>query len=126
MHHLEGGAQDDTAEVRLLDPETASEAVHPAGEAATVGDNSTLILLVGDDFSKLNLDVFGVCGLSTKPAQGRGSLVESTTLDEVTWGVWQEEKATTQDETPGELDTDGDTVGATVSAILGGVGNARG
>lgn len=126
LHHLQRGSQDGTAQVGLLDPETASEAVNPGRPGTAVGDEGTLILLVGNDLRKLNLDILRVFGLSTESAESIGSIVESSALDKVTGRVWQEQQAATEDNTPGKLDTDGNTVGASIIAALGGVGNARG
>lgn len=126
MHHLEGSTQDSAAQVGLLDPEATSEAVNPGGDYTGVRDESALVLLVGDDLGELDLDVLGILGLSTEPAEGIGGIVESSALDEVTGGVREEDQTTAEDKTPGELDADGDTVGAGIVAVLSSVGNAGG
>lgn len=124
LHHLERCSQDGTAQVGLLDPEATGEAVNPAGDDAGLGNDGALVLLVGDNLSQLDLDVGRVLGLSTKSAESVGCAVETANLDEVTWGIWQEHQATSEDDTPEELDGDGDTVGSSIWAALGGVGHA--
>lgn len=119
LHHLERGTQDRAAQVGLATPEAALEAVGPRSEPGGVGDKLALILLVGDDLSKLNLDELGVTGLTTEAGERVGSLVQTTALDEVTGGVGQEEQASGEEDTEDELDTDGDTVRAGVIVVLG-------
>ena len=88
LHHLQRRSQNGTAQVGLLDPETTGEAVDPAGNNAGIRDKGTFVLLVGDNFSQLNLDIFGVPGLSTKSAEGSGCIVKSSSLDKITGRVW--------------------------------------
>ncbi len=77
-----------------------------------------LILLIGDNLGKLVLDVLGVPGLATKPLKRGGSVKDATALDKVTGRIRQEGQPTTENQGPGELDADGDAVGARVGAVL--------
>lgn len=126
LHHLQRGSEDGSSQVRLAAPERALEAVGPSAEPGGGGDQGTLVLLVGDDLSKLVLDIVGVLGLASDTGQGVDGLLNFTLLDKVTGRVGEEEQTTTEDQSPGELDGDGDTVGASVVVVLGAVDNARG
>ena len=123
LHHLEWSSQDGTAQVRLLDPETTSKAVDPARDETRVRDERALILFVGNDFGQLDLDIFRIFGLPTKSAERIRSIVKSSTLNEVTRRVWQEEQATSKDKTPRELYANRDTVRASVGTVLSRVDN---
>ena len=84
LHHLQGSAKDSSAQVAAALPKTALEAVGPAAEIAALGNDLQLILVIGDDLSKLLLDELGILGLPTDSRQGHGSLLNIATLDEVT------------------------------------------
>lgn len=110
LHHLHGGTEDGSAKVRLGVPERTLEAVGPRAEPSGGGDHLTLVLLVGDDLGNLRLDVLGVLGLTTDARKSINSLFDLTALDEVSGRVGEEEETTSKDDSPGELDTDGDLV----------------
>jgi len=59
--------------------------------------------------------------LSTELGERDGGIFESTLLDEVSRGVWEEEETDTENESPGKLNGDGDSVGTSVLALFGGV-----
>lgn len=126
LHHLERGTEDGSSKVGLGGPETALEAVGPAAEPGGVGDQSTLVLLVGNNLSNLSLDELGVLGLAADARQGVNGSRDITLLDVVSWGVGEEEETTTEDDSPGELETDGDAVGVGAVEALGAVDDARG
>mgnify|MGYP006953142671 CR=1 FL=1 len=119
LHHLERGTENGLAQVAALLPERALEAVGPTRNPASGRDHGTLVLLVGDDLGKLSLDVVRVAGLATESGQCVAGSLDVTTLDEVTRRVGEEEETTTENQTEDELDTDGDTVRASVVDILG-------
>jgi hypothetical protein len=48
--------------------------------------------MIGNDLGKLLLNKLRISRLSTNPGQGDCSLLDVATLDEVTRGVWKEEK----------------------------------
>ena len=56
--------------------------------------------------------------LTTQTGKSVAGTLNAATLDEVTWGVWQEEETTTENETPGKLNADRDAVRAGVGAVL--------
>lgn len=124
LHHLQRGTQDCAADVgRLLEKGTL-EAVCPAVEETSAGNDTALVLLVGDDLSKLVLDVLGLGWLTTESLKRSASIFESTLLDVVTWGVGKEEETTGEDDSPGELDTNGNAVRFGTALVLAGVDNA--
>lgn len=126
LHHLHGGTEDGSAEVGLAVPEAALEAVGPRTEPGGGRNHLALVLLVGDDLSNLRLDVLGVLGLTTDTGEGVDSLLDLTTLDVVSRRVREEEKTTTEDDSPGELDTDGDLVRLHGVEVLGSVDDTGG
>lgn len=105
-------------------PQRTSEAVHPGRDESAGWDDATLILLVGNDFSKLVLDVLGLGGLTTKSAESGACFLKLSTLDKVTWRVWEEQQATTEDCGPCKLNTDGNAVSTAVLAVLSCVDDA--
>ena len=125
LHHLKGSTQDGTTQVRLLVPERACEAVGPARNPASRWDHLTLVLFVGNNFSKFDLDVFGIRGLSTESGESVGGSGEFSSLDEVAWGVGKEHQTDTKDESPSELDSNWNTVLTSVATILCGIDDAR-
>lgn len=126
LHHLQGSAQDSLTEVGVGLEEAATEAVQPATEPGGGGHESTLILLVGDNFGELDLNVLRVLGLATDAGEGMGGLGDVALLDEVTRRIGKEEQATAEDEGPGELDGDGNAIGTGVVPVLGAVDDDRG
>lgn len=82
--------------------------------------------MVGNDFRKLILNVFGVGRLATNAAKGMGSLVELALLDPVTGRLGKQSKTGSKDDSPEELNSDWDTVRASIAALLCSVDNAVG
>ncbi len=82
--------------------------------------------MVGDDFSKLILNVFRIDGLTTDTAEGVGGLVELALLDPETRRLGEESKTSGKDDSPQELNSDGDTVRTSITAVLGGIHDAVG
>lgn len=141
LHHLERSSQDCAADVGRAIPERAGEAVKPRAPVAGVGDDGALIFGIGDDFSQFGLDVFRVGGLATETGEDSTSLnskldiekkrteeipylFDVSVLDVETRGIRQEEHADTEDQTPGKLNSDGNSVRASVGTVFGGVGDA--
>jgi hypothetical protein len=119
LHHLEGSSEDRAAQVGLGLPQRPLEAVGPAGEPTGAGDQVALILLVGNDLGKFDLDVLRLARLATKATESIGGSLDVASLDKVTGRVGQEEKTNTEDQAPGELDGDGNAIGTGVIAVLG-------
>lgn len=126
LHHLERSTKDGLAEVGVGLEERTLEAVGPRSEPGGGGDELALVLLVGDDLGKFNLDVLRVLGLTTKTGEGIRRLGELALLDEITRRVGEEEKAAAEDDGPDELDSDRDAVVGGAGVILGGINHARG
>ena len=59
LHHLEGGAENGSAEVGRRTPESAFEAVQPGSKVAMLRDNCNFVLVIGDDLCKFLLNKFG-------------------------------------------------------------------
>ena len=125
LHHLEGGTEDSAAEVRVGVEEAAAEAVEPGLEVAGLGDQGLLVLEVGIDLIELLLDEFRVLGLVTDAGEGGTSLVLLALADEVTRRLGEQEQTSSEDQSPEQLETDGNTVGAGIGAVLGSVVDAR-
>ena len=124
MHHLQRSTQNGTTEVAVGVPEASTEAVEPAAEVAALGNGLHLILVVGDNLRQFGADELRIAGLVTDTAKSLGGTGQIALLDEVTRRLGQEKETGTKDESPGDLDTDGDAVGAGVGAVLGGVVDA--
>jgi len=126
LHHLKRGTENRATDVGFLNPETALKAVCPAGDESTLRNQGTLILLVGNDFSKFHLNILGIDGLATKSGEGLGCLLEPASLDEVARRVWEEHQANAENESPKELDGNWDAVSSSVGTVLGGINNNGG
>lgn len=125
LHHLKRGTEDSLAEVGVGLPERTLEAVGPRAEPGGGGDELTLVLLVGDNLSKLDLDVLGVGVLATKTGQRVGGSSEVTLLDEVAGRVGETHETTGEDDSPDKLDGDGNTVSTSILPVLSSVDDAR-
>ena len=121
LHHLEGGTEDGAAKIGLGMAETTSEARSPSGEPTALGDVLGLVLGVGDNFSDFPVDVIGIGGLATKAGKNDTSLFNTALLDVPTGRVGKKEETSCEDDTPSELDTDGNTVLARVFTVLDGI-----
>lgn len=124
LHHLHRSTEDSSAEVRLAIPEAALEAVGPAADERSRGDDLALVLLVGDDLGDLRLDILGVLGLTSDPGKGLDGVFDAATLDKVSGRVGEEEQTTSEDDGPRELEADGDLVGLHAVEVLGSVDDA--
>lgn len=91
-------------------------------EALEVGSSSErhLILVVGGDLSKLGGESGVVLGKAAEEVERLSGLFLLVLLDQETRGFGEEEHSNAENERPGELDGERDTVRATVAAVLGG------
>ena len=126
LHHLKRGTEDSSAKVRLAIPEAALEALSPAADPRGGGNDLALILLVGDNLSQLSLDILGVLGLTTNTGEGVNGVFDAAPLDKVSGRVGEEQETTTEDDSPGELNGDGNAVGLGAVEVLGSVDDAGG
>lgn len=76
LHSLESNTEKSAAQVGGAVGDGATEAVGPASHVARLWDNLELVLVVGNDLSKLILDVLGVNWLATDGGESLGGLVE--------------------------------------------------
>lgn len=83
-----------------------------------------LELEIGDDLSKLVLDVSRVTGLVADTGESDGGLLDVTLVRPETGRLREEHETATKDDGPEELDTDGDAVRAGVEPVLSGVDDA--
>jgi hypothetical protein len=74
--------------------------------------------VVGDDLGELILDVGRVSGLTTNAGERAGGIVDAALLDVPTGRLGEEGETGTEDESPEELDGDGDAVRARVGSVL--------
>ena len=81
--------------------------------------------MVGDDFGKFLLDIFGAFRFTTKTGQNMGSLLEIALPDEVTRGLGKKEETNTKDQGPEHLDSNGNAIRASIAAVLGAIIDAR-
>lgn len=105
--------------------ETALEAVGPAAEPVGGWDKLSLVLLVGDYLGNLSLDILGVGWLTSKALESLARGFDVSSLDEVSWRVWQEHETASEDDSPSELDSDWDSVGTSVGSVLCSIDHAR-
>ena len=124
LHHLHGGTEDGLAQVGVRLPDGAAEAVGPALVPAACGDDGALVFLVGNNLRELSLDVLAVLGLTTQSGERGASLLDATALDEVSRGVGKACDTDREDDTPGELDANGNAVLAAVTTVLDSVVDA--
>ena len=124
LHHLKRCTQDGSSQVRLLVCESTREAVHPAAKPGGDRDELSLVFFVGNDLCYLSLDVLRLCWLASKTAEGSSSGFNVTSLDEVSWGIRQEEQSNSQNDCPSKLDADRDSVRASIGVVLGAVNDA--
>lgn len=124
LHHLQRGTQDSTAEIAVRREEAAAEAIPPAEEVSSLGNGLQFVFVVGNDFSDLLTDVLGIHRLATDTGQNLRRLLKPTLLDEVARRFRQQEQSATQNESPEHLKSNGDAIGAGVSAVLGTVVDA--
>ncbi len=126
LHHLKGSTEDSTAEIGLLVLETALEAVGPAGEPAAGWNHLALVLIIGDNLGNLHLDIFRIFWLTPQARESIHSLLNLASLDEVAGRIWEEKQATSENDTPGELDANGDAVRAGAFVVFDGIVDAGG
>ena len=111
--------QNCAAEVAVGVEERSPETIHPGASPATLGNELQLVLVVSNDFSQFLLDIFGFARLGSESSQSLGRLVDLAPLDEEARGFWEEHEATTENQGPQHLNSNGNTVRAGVLAILG-------
>ena len=121
LHHLERCSEDGATQIALGFPYATREAVGPTGEVTVTGNDLALVLGVGNDFCEFDLDVIRVFRLTTENGQRSASLIEFATLHEITRGFREEEETGGQNDTPCELNGNGNTILTGVSSRLGGV-----
>lgn len=110
LHHLHDYAKSGTASVGRRGADLALEAGSPGTEVGSLGHDGHLVLVVRNDLSEFVLDVLGVDGLATHTRKSRCSLVELALLDEETRGVREQHETSSKDDSPEELDGDGNAV----------------
>ena len=126
LHHLQRCAEDGPAQIAGGLEQSALEAVEPGAEVSTLRDDLHLVFVVGNNFGQLLLDILGIRGLTTKTGQHDRCFVHPSLLDEVSRRFRQEQKADAQDQGPGELNPNGDSIRSRIIAVLGRVIDAGG
>lgn len=80
--------------------------------------------MICHNLRQLILDIIRVLGLTTNAGKNLRSLSQVALSNKVTRGLGQTEQTTSQDQGPGELEADWDTVGARVETVLSAVVDA--
>jgi len=119
LHHLERGTENGSTEVGVGSPEGTREACSPGREPRVGGDSVSLVVCVGYNLGELELDVLGVLWLTTETGKDITSSLDAASLDKVSWRVWEEEDSGCENDTPCELNSDGNSVRARVGTVLG-------
>ena len=91
----------------------AFEAIEVGGFAET-----QFILVVGMDFTQFILDGFVIDRKTAKFCKRLGSSLGLATFDEVTGRLGKDKHPSDQDQSPCELDCDGDAIGTTVASVV--------
>ena len=110
LHHLETNTKKCAADVAGTNGDLSGEAAGPGLDITSLRNDRQLILVVGNDFCELLLNVGRISWLSTDIGEGLHGFLNSALLDEVTWRIWEEEKTNTEDESPEKLNSNWDTV----------------
>jgi hypothetical protein len=119
LHHLERGSEDGLSQVGRGVKDGSSETGGPSSEPGGRGHHRPLVLGVGDNLGKLGLDQSRVLILTTETSQGVSGSGNVLLLDKVSRRLGEAEETESEDGTPGELDSDGDSVSAVVRSVLG-------
>lgn len=106
-------------------PERSSKALYPACEEVAIWHLTALVLFVGYYFTEFDLNIFGFKGLATESGESVSSILETTTLDEVTRRIGKEQKTTTKDKTPSKLDANWDSVRSSVISAFSSITDTR-
>jgi len=117
-------AENSAAQIRLGVPETTLEAVGPGVKVAGARVEVTFIFSVGNNLGEFDFDELRIGGLTTEAAKRLASIFDSALLDIVSRGVRKEEDTSEEDQAPGELDANWDSVTARVSSVLDGIVDA--
>lgn len=110
LHHLQTDSTKCTSKIAGWAPETTVEAVRPRRKVSCLWYDAQLILVVGNDFRKLVLNVFRIDWLSSNIGKSASCIIKLAFLYEVTWRLWKQEEANAKDKSPEELDSDGNSV----------------
>jgi len=124
LHHLKRSTENGLANVAASLEEGTAEAVSPRSEVTGVGDDTTFIFSVGNNFAQFTFNVIRGRGLTTDTAQSDTSFFDLSLLNEVTGRFGKEEKTSTKNDGEQQLQTNWDTVRARVGKVLGSVGDA--
>lgn len=115
LEHLQEDTEQNTTQV-AGGFQTTLEAISPTGSA-----NAALKLEVGLNLGQLGQNVFGCRRLSTDANECVNCGFRLALPDIITRGLGEEDETTAEDDSPGELDSDRDAVGARVGTVLGSV-----
>lgn len=124
LHHLKRDTQESLADVGASETDGTAEAEEPGANVASLGGHALFMFVVGTDFVQFSLDVVRVGVLTTDTAQSLASFLDLSLLDEVTGGFGEEHQTDTKDHSPDHLQSNGDTVRASVFEVFGAVGDA--
>ena len=126
LHHLERSSEDGLSQVGRWVEDGSTETGGPGAEPGGGRHHASLVLGVGDNLGKLSLDQGRVLVLSTETGQDVSGSGNVLTLDKVSGRLGEHEETESEDGTPSELETDGDSVSTVVGPVLGEVDDDRG
>lgn len=115
LHDLNRSSNERSMQITTL-LQSTSEAIQETSRSSTIGDLlppaiDQLIMLLDDERRGL--------WLTAESREGLKSAVHIVLHDEITRGFWEEAETDAEDESPCELESDGDPVGTCVLAVLG-------
>ena len=106
LHHLDGCSEDSLSQVGSRVPQSTSETSSPSGKVSTLGNELSLVFVVGDDLGEFLGDVVGVGGLTTDSSEGGGGFVDSALLDEPSRRLGEEEESSSENQTGCQLEVE--------------------
>lgn len=104
LHHLNRCTEDGLSQVGSRVPQSTSETSGPRREVTILGNELSLVFVVGDDLGEFLGDVVGIGGLTSNPGKSSGSFVDSTLLDEPSRRLGEEKESSSEDQTGRQLE----------------------
>lgn len=104
LHHLDRCTEDGLSQVGSRVPQSTSETSGPRREVTILGNELSLVFVVGDNLGEFLGDVVGVGGLTSDPGEGGSSFVDSALLDEPSRRLGEEEESSSEDQTGCQLE----------------------
>ena len=104
LHHLDRCTEDGLSQVGSRVPQSTSETSGPRREVTILGNELSLVFVVGDNFGEFLGNVVGIGGLPTDSSEGGGGFVDSALLDEPSRRLGEEEESSSEDQSDCQLE----------------------